>query len=186
MEHSGHAGALRQINCLGACRNRRSIGRDITNTVTLHNHNGICPKLSLAIPELSKAHGLDDLDRLGVRPLLRANSSHTCSTENRRQQNPHRRHGTPTPSSHTYTLNDACFLIQLSMECNREELVTADGGAAEWVLCFARRKRSREAWAEQRPRSGSQDPIAEAFSHQACQSDSAHVLLGIFWSLQSS
>src|SRR5207245_2186962 len=43
-------------------------------------------------------------------------------TENRRQQNPLRFHGTPTPSSHKHTLNDASFLIQLLMECNREEL----------------------------------------------------------------
>src|SRR5205823_14743098 len=78
-------------------------------------------KPPLGIPKLSKSHGFDGLDRLGAGPFLRVNSSRTCCTENRRQQNPLRFHGTPTPSSHKHTLNDACFLIQLSMECNREE-----------------------------------------------------------------
>src|SRR5204863_9710828 len=91
------------------------------------------------------------------------------------------------PSSHKCMVNDVCFLIQLSMECNREELLlTADGEPSEKVSHSAKKKRSREAWAAQRPRSASPGPIAEAFSHQACPSDLAHGLPGIFWSLQSS
>src|SRR5437762_1433820 len=51
-------------------------------------------------------------------------------------------------------VNDVCFLIQLSMECNREELLlTADGEPSEKVSHSAKKKRSREAWAAQRPRS---------------------------------
>src|SRR5437667_2901062 len=69
---------------------------------------------------------------------------------------------------------------------SRRTALTADGEAAGWALCFARKKRSQEAWAAQRPRYENQVPIAEGFSHPACRSDSGHELPGISWSLQPS
>src|SRR6266436_9604166 len=73
------------------------------------------------------------------------------------------------------------------MECNREELLlTVGGGPSEKVPHSVVKTRSRDAWEAQHPRFESQGPTAEGFSHQACRSDSAHGLLGISWSLQSS
>jgi hypothetical protein len=77
--------------------------------------------------------------------------------------------------------------MQLSMECNREELpITFGGGSLEGALLSPRKRSSPEAWAAQLLRSGSPGPIAEAFSHLASQRDSGRALAEIFWSLQSS
>jgi hypothetical protein len=73
------------------------------------------------------------------------------------------------------------------MECNREELrLTAGGEPSERALYSAGMKNSPAAAVAQRPRSESQVPIAEGFSHRAFRSDSAHALPGIFWSLPLS
>src|SRR5258708_33566263 len=74
----------------------------MANAVAFHDHDGIRPKLALGIPELPEAHGLDCLD---ARPLLRVNPGHTRRSENSRQEDPHRFHGTLTPSSaHTHAM----------------------------------------------------------------------------------
>jgi hypothetical protein len=62
------------------------------------------------------------------------------------------------------------------MEFNREELRVTTGGLPERMVFSAKKKSLSEASAGQHPRFGSQDPIAEGFSHRASPSDSAHAL----------
>src|SRR6266403_1918629 len=60
------------------------------------------------------------------------------------------------------------LLIQLTKECNREELpVTAADGSQEVALVSAKKKNLPKARAARLRRSGNQGPIAEASWHQA-------------------